>query len=315
MKQYQYILLWLILIPFSVYSQEWPKEFREDSLKSTIDEVYQKLMFYKSTSPKKMPLIVSLHQWSSDYAYEQGSLASQTMKKNWNFIHPDFRGANKTPKACGSKFVVNDIDDAIKWAFKNMSVDPSQVHVIGASGGGYAALIHLMKSQININSYHSYVPITDLEAWYGESLSRKNKYAADILACTGSTTKLKRNEARRRSPIYMNIKKNRLLKTNVHLYAGVHDGYTGAVPITHSLKFYNKLLRNLDVEDVEEYIPDKDIIQLLASRSFSNFSGGIIGNRRIHYQKVYKNLELIIFEGGHELLEEEALNRILFTKK
>ena len=272
-------------------------------------------MFYQSSSAKPMPLVVSLHQWSSGYRQVKGSLVKQAIGRDWNYIHPDFRGPNNNVDACCSDNVISDIDDAINWALENMQVDTSQVHIIGASGGGYAALCHLMRSGLTVNSYHAYVPITDLESWYEESLTRKNKYAADILACTGSSDSLNRHVARDRSPIYMTATGNRLANTRVHLYAGIHDGHTGSVPITHSLRFYNKLLKDLGIVAPEQYITKADQVRLLSARPYPGTERKQFGGREVHYHKNFRNIEILIFEGGHEILENAALKKLADTAK
>ncbi len=290
--------------------QDWPKESQEDSVRSSMDGTLQKFRYYRSTAAQPQPLVVSLHQWSSDYTNAQGSLVSPAIARNWNYIHPNFRGSNTTYQACGSDYVVRDIDDAIAWAEQHMPVDTSRIYVIGASGGGYAALCHLMKSTRRVRAYHAYVPITDLENWYVESLARNNKYAQNIMDCTNSTDSLDVKTARERSPMHMTVDPGRLRSIRVHLYAGVHDGYTGAVPITHSLLFYNKLLADMHVKSSKAYIPPEDMIRLLSARSYPNPQEEYIEGRKIHYQKTHRGIALIIFEGGHELLEEKALDRL-----
>lgn len=291
-------------------AQDWPKESRKDSVKSSMDGTLQKFMYYRSTAAQPQPLIVSLHQWSSDYRSVKGSLVSQAIARDWNYVHPNFRGPNTTFEACGSDYVVQDIDDVIAWAGQHMPVDTNRIYVIGASGGGDAALSHLMKSPQNIRAYHAYVPITELENWYAESLARDTKYAQNIMDCTRSTDSLDVKIARERSPMHMNVHPDRLQPTRVHLFAGVHDGYTGAVPITHSLLFYNKLLDVLRAESNEAYIPPEDMIRLLSARSYPSSREEHVAGRKIHYHKNYLNLAVTIFEGGHELLEEKALDRL-----
>ena len=308
--KYMTILALVLLVTVNTLAQEWPKVCREGGTPSSGDGTKQKFMYYKSSASKPTPLIVSLHQWSSDYRQVKGSLVTQTIGRDWNYIHPDFRGPNNHVKACCSDYVISDIDDIITWAIENMQVDTGQIHVIGASGGGYTTLCHLMRSKIQVNSYHAYVPITNLDNWYEESISRQNKYAADILACTGSSGSLNRIEARKRSPAHMTTDVNRLGQTRVHLYAGIHDGYTGSVPVTHSLRFYNKLLKDLGANDPGLYVSKEDQIRMLSARSYPNAQGEQFGGRKIHYHKKFGNIEILIFEGGHEILENAALNAL-----
>ncbi len=89
-------------------------------------------LFMKSTGTQTRPLIISLHTWSNNYE-QQDTLAWTCYRKNYNYIHPDFRGPNNNPEACGSKFVIQDIEDAISFAIEKGNVDMDQVHVVGTS--------------------------------------------------------------------------------------------------------------------------------------------------------------------------------------
>lgn len=91
------------------------------------DGSMQNAIFYKCTQTEPQMLIVSLHNWSDDYT-QKDMLAKEILQRDWNYIHPDFRGANNTPDACGSEKVISDIDDASQFAIANENVDKNQVH-------------------------------------------------------------------------------------------------------------------------------------------------------------------------------------------
>jgi pimeloyl-ACP methyl ester carboxylesterase len=86
----------------------------EVEIPSSMDATKQKLLFRASTRTEASPLIVSLHTWSGNYR-QHDPLAAQCLALDWNYIRPDFRGPNYTPKACGSPQVISDIDDAIAY--------------------------------------------------------------------------------------------------------------------------------------------------------------------------------------------------------
>jgi len=132
----------------------WPKAFQVVDIRSPLDNEIQKAYFYVSKSKEPQPLIISLHTWSNNYT-QQDPLTSQILKNDWNYIHPDFRGVNKTPKALGSKYAINDIEEAITFALKNSNVDLNNIHVIGKSGGGLATLLAYMNSKHDIASFSS----------------------------------------------------------------------------------------------------------------------------------------------------------------
>lgn len=123
---------------------EWSKSFIVVDIKSSMDNNLQKAYFYKSKSNFPKPLIVSLHTWSADYS-QNDDLAKLCEQKDLNYIHPNFRGANRTKEACCSELALTDIDDSITFGINNSNVDTTNIFVIGVSGGGYATLCTFMK--------------------------------------------------------------------------------------------------------------------------------------------------------------------------
>lgn len=286
------------------------KDFMIDSIRSTMDGYVNKFHYYSAKSAEKKPLIVSIHQWSADYTEIRNSLAEQTRDKGWNFIFPDIRGANNHYKACGSEYLIADIDQTIDWAIANLNVDTSQIYIVGASGGGYNALCHFMKSKYKIKEYSIWVPITDLNRWYFESLARKSKYVQDIMNCVcNNCDGYNKNDAISRSPLYWKTPVQKLKSTKLNIYAGIHDGYTGAVPITHSINFYNKIVADLGA-DINCLIPDDETIWMLGTRTSPSPMYKKIGTRDILYIKSYKNISISIFEGGHEILADEVIENL-----
>ncbi|MEO0333487.1 MAG: prolyl oligopeptidase family serine peptidase, partial [Bacteroidota bacterium] len=293
----------------TVYAQTDWEGFSLDSVQSKIDGKWQPFYYWKAEKPNQ-PLVVVLHTWSGDYTQTENSLATQTKTKGWNYIHPNFRGPNNHPEACGSELVIADIDQAIDWALENLSVNRDSIFVLGASGGGYATLVAYMKSRHQIQGFYAYVPISNLAAWYEESLVRTPRYAQNILDCTASEDSvLNVAEAKRRSPLYWKTPWEKRKDAALHLYAGVHDGYTGSVPITHSINFYNKLLIDSGVMNSALLVDDKMTIRLLTQRKGAEI-GQLIGDRKVHLYRNWKNVSLTIFEGGHEMLEDIALEML-----
>lgn len=288
----------------------WPAGFDVVDLVSESDSTIQKAYRYKSSQPNQ-PLVVVLHTWSSDYTQLLHSLAKETAARDWNYIHPDFRGSNTHPDACCSDKVIADIDAAIRYALHSTQANPEQVHILGASGGGYATLCHFMQGEQQASSYSAWVPISDLPAWYVESLGRGNKYAGEILSCTGSGNTLDMAAASSRSPIHMPVPIGKLQESTLNLFAGIHDGYTGSVPITHSLRFYNYLLDAHGIS-TDQWISDHDIEYLLRTRTSpdSILPADSLSSKPVLFQRSQRNVRLAIFEGGHEMVDEVALDQI-----
>jgi dienelactone hydrolase len=290
--------------------KNWSEIFQLIEIPSSLDDSLQKAYFYKTTSPTPQPLIISLHTWSGDYT-QQDPLAEQVAAKNWNYIHPDFRGPNNTFKACGSPWVISDIEDAITFAIQEGHVDTTEIHIIGVSGGGFATTLMYMKTQHPVKSFSAWVPITNLVDWYYESLGRGNQYADHIWQATRSDSTLNLSEAKKRSSYFMDTPVRQRSKSKLTLYAGIHDGYTGSVPITQSINFYNKLVKETDPSEVSAIVPTETILQLVTKRNYpGNSSGEILGDRPVIFQKHFRNIHLILFEGGHEMLSDIALEAL-----
>lgn len=282
----------------------WPSGFRKVDIISTADHSLQPSVIYKSTKPG-MPLIVSLHTWSGDFLQDD-SLSYYVKDRNWNYIHPDFRGPNKNSDACGSRLVIADISDAIIYALSFTKADPSEIHIVGVSGGGFATMLCYMKLKLPIKSFSSWVGISDLKAWYYETKGRNLPYAQDILACTGDTTTLNIKEVEERSPFYC---RNPDRKSDLFLYAGIHDGYTGSVPVTQSIKFFNRLVSDYKDAKPVNLVSESTQVELLTKRSMpGNNTGLFIRDRKLHYFIKYRQVRLSIFEGGHEQIVSNALD-------
>jgi len=304
-----FILLFSGNSSLTAQDNEW-NGFGTDSVVSPLDGYVNRFHYYRSRSAGNKPLIVSIHQWSADYRHSKNSMAEQARNEDWNFIFPDLRGPNNHPKACGSDYLIADIDQAIEWAVNHLPVDASAIYVVGASGGGYNALCHFMKSRYPVKEYSVWVPITDLDSWYHESVSRKSKYARDIENCICENCEGYKSEwAKARSPLYWETPVEKLKTTPLRIYAGIHDGYTGAVPITHSLRFFNKITGDMGIPDYVRVTPD-EMIWMLTARTCPSFSRYKIGSRDVLYNKSIGNLSLTIFEGGHEILVDEVIGEL-----
>ena len=187
-----------------IYKKQWKKDFRVVEISSSYDKQIQKGYFYASKKQIKMPLIVSLHSWSNDYK-ENDPLAELFKNEDWNYIHPDFRGPNDSPDSCMSDAVISDIDDAIAYAIKTGNVDENNIIVVGGSGGGMAALGVYLRSRYDIRYTTAWCPIADLESWYYQSQYGDTVYWKHIAQVTESAAVLNVDEAKRRSPLFMNL--------------------------------------------------------------------------------------------------------------
>ncbi|MEP6750305.1 MAG: alpha/beta fold hydrolase [Bacteroidota bacterium] len=291
-----------------------PKNFlKKDSINSSIDNTIQVFYYSRSTNTTPEPLIVQLHSWSfpADSLKTIG-LDIEANKKNYNYIFPNFRGVNNHPKACCSEFVISDIDESIDWALKNMNVDKKRIYIIGYSGGGYATLAMYMKSRHNVRAFSAWASISDIVAWYGESLARKNKYAEEILKCLGAEI-FDTIKAKERSPLFWTTPIKKRKKSTLQIFAGIHDGYgyDRPVPISQSVNFYNKILSDFEERDSSKYANAEDLKLMLKTQSFpAQNTNMLIGDKVVHYRRQSNNIMLTIFEGGHDILSKQALEYI-----
>ena len=121
-------------------------------------------------------------------------------------------------------------------------------------------------------------------------------------------------KAKERSPFYWKTPLKKRKKSTLQIYAGIHDGYTGSVPISHSINFYNKLLT--DANEKALYVSEADAATMLKTQTFPTQNPAkTIENRAILYQKTSKKITLTIFEGTHEILKNAALDLIPNTHK
>lgn len=289
---------------------DWPSGFYVVTVSSSLDGVDQESMVYIPSDAIDPPVVLlSLHTWSGRYN-QFDPLARVAKEKGWAYIRPDVRGANNHPDACLSDKVISDVDDALNYIKSKLRGARSpQVHVVGVSGGGYTALGVYARSRHQLNSVQAWVPISSLTHWYSESLAAKRSYADDIVACTGSGKGLNLREMENRSPI------NWLTKprsgVTLRLYAGVTDGHTGSVPITHSIDYFNRFVKLAGRQ--ESQISQDVRRQLLAAgRGLveQRKSVGLIAGRSIIYQNVTPEVGITIFEGGHEMLPPAAIEQL-----
>jgi esterase/lipase len=309
-KERSYIRKIVTHIPFDdTRKGKWSEGFHIVNIQSTKDSSIQKAYAFQTTAKTPQPLIVSLHTWGGNYQ-QSGDLANLVKEKNWNYIHPDFRGPNKSIDACVSDLVIQDIDDAIDFALYNFNCDKEKIYVIGVSGGGHAALASFMKSKHNVAEFSAWCPISDIYWWYYQTKVRNLNYWEDILKCTDSPNgQLDEISAKLRSPLYWETPTQKLITTKLKIYAGVYDGIQGSVPITQSINFYNKILTDINCSDSSQYVNDSEIVHLLEKQTPLN-NYGQIGNREIILKKEYKNISITIFDGKHELLTDIALQTL-----
>lgn len=274
-------------------AKDWPAGFRIETTPAG-----QQMYAYSPTSSTARPLVISLHTWSGGYD-QRDKLAAYAESRGWNYVHPHVQGPNNTTDACLSDKVIDDVEDAYRWAVTNMKVDLQNIVIVGVSGGGYTALGSLLKSDIPAKAYFSWVPITDLNAWRRQSVERNPKYLADVENCAAVNGTYDAAEARRRSPLHMELEQGRRYP-ELHLYAGLHDGFKGSVPTSHSILFYNKMASHYHA--APETLVNAEEMAAITTLASEVDSTELVGDRDVHLKRSIPGLSLTVFEGGHEML-------------
>ena len=295
----------------------WPDAVFEIKYPSKADNSKQPALYYKPLESASLrPLLVGLHTWSGDY--KQGSsavYANWCIEKKWNFIHPNFRGPNRRPEATGSELAVQDILSAVDYAKKNGAVDERRIYLVGASGGGYAALLMAGRAPELWAGVSAWVPISDLAKWHAETTKRKLKYAREIELSIGGKplpgTKAAA-EAKKRSAITCLARaKGMALDIN----AGINDGHNGSVPINQSLEAVNVLAVEKDrigAEEISEFVKTAKVPAALKGQELVDAT---YGKKVVLFRRQSGTARVTIFQGGHELISEAALQWLAKQKR
>jgi hypothetical protein len=293
-----------------VPTPSWPEGFSEVEIEGSAPDP-QRAWFVAAKDDVAQPLLVSLHTWSGDYT-QPDPLADLAAREGWNYIHPDFGGRNDHPAACLSEAAIAGMDDAIDYAIRNGRVDSGRVFVSGWSGGGYAALGLYLKTRHRVHTFLSWVPISDLAAWYRQSLAKGLQYASDIAHCTGMDGVFSAQAAMVRSPLHWNIAEAPAAR--LELYAGINDGHEGSVPISHSIEFFNRMADLLGFS--ARIIPPATTVGLLTRGLDAEGGRGLtIEGRSVIFSQEAGPVSITIFEGGHEMLPGHVIARIRQSAK
>lgn len=265
---------------------------------------------------ERAPLLVALHTWSGDYLQAGGEAkyAEWCLQNGWIFLHPNFRGPNRAPQALGSDLMVADIRAAVEWAKGNAPVDETRIYAIGASGGGHATQLLAGRAPELWAGVSSWCGIADVAAWHAETTAaaRKN-YAADIEGAlggapdaTGSTLA----EASHRSPLAW---LGNAADVPLDLNHGIDDGRSGSVPFSHSLRAFNAVVpesARVPAAVIAEWYGDPATLP-----RDPDLKDPFYGANPPVYRKTHRNTRVTLFQGGHEILHEAALNWLAAQRK
>ena len=292
----------------------WPAEVSKVEIPCS-DGVKQPAIWFTPAKKGKKPLLVGLHTWSSTFASAGGDAvyAKWCIEQGWAFVHPDFRGPNWTPSALGSDRAVQDVVEAVAWAKTQTEVDDSRIYLIGVSGGGHMAMLMAGRHPELWAGVSAWCGIVDVAKWHREHVKdgKQDKYAKNIEAALGHAPTADDADARHRSPI---AHLPNAASVPLDIAHGIHDGRKGSVPFTHALLAFNEVAaagQKLPIQAIQAYY---DTQKLPAGWAVSPPDASFGLNTPL-FRQTSGNTRVTIFEGGHEIVHQAALNWLAKQRK
>jgi pimeloyl-ACP methyl ester carboxylesterase len=311
--------LHILFLTAAMFAVNWHQGFADEAPQtqpgetiSALDGERQPLLYRapEIATTESTPLLVFLHSWSSDYEQDNSKWLTACAKHNWIWLHPNFRGANQSPKACGSRFARQDILDSIAFARKRWNVDPQRIYLAGVSGGGHMALLMAGHHPDQFSAVSAWVGPTDLAEWhrFHTQDGQPQKYAVMIEKSLGGppgSSAIVDADYRDRSPVFHLSNVDDL---PVSIWAGVEDGHSGSVPIRHSLAAFNAIAEAhgdppISEHEISELSTQKQLTSPQASDQERDESLGTA----IFLRRQSAPTSITIFAGGHESHPDAAL--------
>jgi dienelactone hydrolase len=285
----------------------WPAQITKVGIPCS-DGATQEAMWFAPASMEKKPLLVGLHTWSSSYASAGGDAvyAEWCIAQGWAFVHPNFRGPNWTPPALGSDRAVQDVVEAVAWAKQQTQVDETRIYLVGVSGGGHMAMMMAGRHPEIWAGVSAWCGIDDIAQWHAEHTKNgvPDKYAQNIEAALGHAPVKGDPEAWKRSPLSC---LKHAVAVPLDIAHGIHDGRAGSVPFTHALRAFNAVAAEAGRLD-EHAFPLFYETQKLPPGWQPAPPDASYGVKVPIFRHVSGKTRLTIFEGGHEIVHQAALN-------
>jgi poly(3-hydroxybutyrate) depolymerase len=297
-----------------VASMKWPAQVTKVEIPCS-DGATQPAMWYAPPGVKKKPLLVGLHTWSSHYASAGGDAvyAVWSIDQGWAFVHPHFRGPNNTAEAMGSDRAVQDVVEAVAWAKQQTDIDESRIYLIGVSGGGHMAMQMAGRHPEIWAGVSAWCGLSDIAQWHAEHLKagKPDRYAQNIEAALGHAPAKDDADAWKRSPL-SSLKAATVVPLDI--CHGIHDGRKGSVPFSHSLFAFNAVVAEKDrlpPDAIQSYYQT----QRLPEGWTAAAPDPTYGQWPPLFRKTIGNTRITIFEGGHQIVHQAALNWLAQQRK
>lgn len=285
---------------------------REVQVPSSLDGELQSVRYFapEVSGTAKMPVLIFLHSWSGDFKQDNSAWQYEAERRGWLYLHPDFRGPNQTPKACGSAFARQDVLDSLDWAASRFAVDSERVYLAGTSGGGHMAMLMAGHHPDRFSAVSAWVGISDLAEWhrFHARSGTPGRYAQMIASSLGGppgeSPELDR-DYRDRSPVFH---LQHAIQVPLDLWAGVNDGHTGSVPVAHTLRAFNVVAAAASRPAVSEAeIKELSEQRRLTKPQPEDLRPDPESPRGIVLRRTAGLARVTIFDGGHEGLPEPAV--------
>ena len=286
----------------------WPAEVADITYPSAADGTMQPMRFYAPPTDRRVPLLVYLHPWSCSYQFADNIFyARWCMERQWAVCFPDFRGPNLSPPTCGSELVVQDILSAVEYARQHAAIDANRIQLMGASGGGYAALLMAGRAPDLWAGVSAWVPIYDLKDWYFHCKAKGAGYYRQMETICGGppgAAPAVDEEYRKRSA---SAWLPRATNPIIDISSGIHDT---AIPVSHTLRAFNVLALPEDRVDKAdmEFIDQRQQIPGRLRQAVSDPHRGNTG------PLVPENLPNRSAKLVNELTPDEFAERVLFRR-
>lgn len=281
---------------------------QEIKLPSSADSSKQPAMYYDSGSAVEKPLLVVLHSWSTDYRQNIGiPYALHAIKKDWVFIHPNFRGPNRNPAAGVSDLVTSDILDAVAYAKQHARVDTNRIYLAGFSGGGLAALAMAGRHPELWAGVVAWCPIHDVVDWYRENVEHvpRRHYVGNIEAMCGGAPRAGTKafaECKKRSPSAV-LEQARQAGVPMYIAAGIRDDI---VYPRHAIAAFNQVAAAND-RLADDFI-DKSFNRWASQVRVSGLDPYGQAGVPVRASHSSGNTTLVLFDGGHDVVYEAGFS-------
>ncbi|MDB4614141.1 prolyl oligopeptidase family serine peptidase [bacterium] len=287
---------------------------REVAIISSVDSNPQPAMIFvpPNASNEAVPLLVILHSWSADYTQKNfiEPCLVECQQRKWALIHPNFRGPNLRPEACGSDLAVQDVLDAVEFMRDRTRVDPARIYLVGTSGGGHMSLLMAGRAPQVWAAVSSWVPISDVAAWHSERTVRggyNDKYRNHMQKVCGGPPGASAEVDKQythRSPL-THLAKG--VNIPIDINTGIHDGHTGSVPVNQSLQAFNLLVKTagkpnslLKHSEIRFMTANRRISPQLVDEGVNDTVKQDTRKKPVLFRRQAAHTRITIFDGGHE---------------